>query len=411
MRIAIVGSGISGLVCAYLLRRDHDVTVFEAADWIGGHTHTLELETPSGRWAVDTGFIVYNERNYPMFTRLLDDLRVPSQPATMSFSVRCERTGLEYNGSSLAQLFSQRRNLVRPSFYRMVVDIARFSREAPVDLATAPAELTIGEYVRREAYSTHFIDHYLVPIGAAIWSQPPGRLLDMPASFLVRFLDNHGMLSLGERPPWRTVSGGAARYVDAMVSGFRDRIRLGHPVRRVTRAADHVLVDDERFDHVILACHADQALAMLTDPSPAERAILGALPYQTNAVLVHTDVSVLPRRRRTWGGWNYHIRREPDRDAPVAVTYNMNALQSLDAPETFCVTLNHEDAIDPARVLARLTYQHPVYTHAGTAAQARHDEISGMRHTHYCGAYWGNGFHEDGVRSAIAAASGLGARW
>ncbi len=402
MRIAVIGSGIAGLVCAYRLHPNHEVTVFEASDWIGGHIHTLDFQTPSGRWAVDTGFIVYNERNYPLFTQLLDELRVASQSATMSFSVRCERTGLEYNGSSLAQLFSQRRNLVRPSFYQMVVDIARFSREAPLDLAPHAPDLTIGEYVRRQGYSTAFVDNYLVPIGAAIWSQPPGRLLDMPAAFVVRFLDNHGMLSLGERPPWRTIAGGAIQYVNALVAGFRDRVRLGQPVRRVVRHDDHVMVDETPFDHVILACHADQALALLADPTPAEQAVLGALPYQANSVVVHTDTSLLPRRRRAWGGWNYHIRRDTNLTAPVAITYNMNALQSLDAPETFCVTLNHEDAIDPARVLARLTYHHPVYTHAGTAAQARWNEISGERRTHYCGAYWGNGFHEDGVRSATA---------
>jgi len=402
MRIAIVGSGIAGLVCGYRLHRDHDVTVFEASDWVGGHAHTLDIETSSGHWAVDTGFLVYNERNYPRFTQLLDDLRVASRSATMSFSVRCERTGLEYNGSTLAQLFSQRRNLVRPSFYQMVIDIARFSRAAPLDLSPGAPDMTIGEYVRREGYSTAFIDYYLVPIGASIWAQPPGRLLDMPAAFVVRFLDNHGMLSLGERPPWKAIAGGAAQYVNALVAGFRDRVRLSHPVRRVARRDDHVMVDDAAFDHVILACHADQALALLADPTPAERAILGALPYQANSVVVHTDTSLLPRRRRVWGGWNYHIRRDTDLSAPVAITYHMNALQSLDAPETLCVTLNHEDAIDPARVLARLTYHHPVYTHAGTAAQERWTEISGVHRTHYCGAYWGNGFHEDGVRSATA---------
>lgn len=408
-RIAIVGSGISGLVCAHHLHSAHDITLFEAADWVGGHTHTLDVETASGRWTVDTGFIVYNEPNYPEFTRLLARLGVATQPTTMSFSVRSERTGLEYNGSSLSHLFSQRRNLARPSFHRMLLDIARFSRRAPADLARAADDLTIGEYVAREAYATEFVEHYLVPIGASIWSQPPGRLLDMPATFFVRFLDNHGMLSLGSRPQWRTVSGGAARYVEALVRGFRDRIRLRHPVRRVARQADHVLVDGERFDEVVLACHADQALSLLAEATPAEREILGALPYQTNTVLVHTDISVLPRRRRAWGGWNYHIRRDADPAAPAAITYNMNALQSLDAPETFCVTLNHEDAVDPARVLARLTYHHPLYTHAGTAAQRRWAEISGPARTHYCGAYWGNGFHEDGVRSALAVCRRLAA--
>jgi predicted NAD/FAD-binding protein len=289
----------------------------------------------------------------------------------------------------------------------MVLDILRFSREAPRAILDGAAHATVGEYVAVAKLSRSFVDHYLAPMAAALWSQPCRQVLDMPLAFLVRFLDNHGMLSLAERPQWRVVQGGSRRYVEAMTRGFRDRLRLGHAVRRVTREPDHVLVDGERFDHVIFACHSDQALATLTDATPAEREILTALPYQTNAVVLHTDTSLLPRRRALWAAWNYHLGRDPL--APAAVTYDMNILQTIAARETYCVTLNRTDAIAPARVLQRFTYHHPLFTTAGERAQARHAEISGRQRTHYCGAYWGNGFHEAGVTSALTVCRHFGA--
>ena len=408
MRIAIVGGGIAGLVAAHLLHPDLDITLFEANDYLGGHTHTVPVTTASGQWPVDTGFIVYNERNYPAFTALLARLGVATQRTSMSFSVRSDASGLEYNGSSLNQLFGQRSNLLRPSFYRMAADILRFGRHAPLAVRDGAARATLGEYARAAGYSDRFLAHYLVPMASALWSQPQQQVLEMPLAFLVRFLDNHGMLHVTGRPEWRVVRGGSARYVEALTRSFASRVRIACPVRRVRRLPDGVMVDGERFDEVVLACHADQALALLEDPSDAEREILSTIRYQANDVVLHTDASFLPRRRRLWAAWNYHLERDPA--APAAVTYNMNILQSLPSPETFCVTLNRAAAVAPDRIVRRLTYHHPVFTSAAVRAQARHADISGRRHTHYCGAYWGNGFHEDGVASAYTVARAIGVR-
>jgi predicted NAD/FAD-binding protein len=407
MRIAIVGGGISGLTVAHLLHRDHAITVFETNDYIGGHTHTVDVDLGGERLAVDTGFIVYNKRNYPNFTRLLAQLGVPTQPSAMGFSVRLEDPELEYNGSTLRQLFVQPRNLLRPRFYRMLADIMRFNRSAPRDIKDSVAELTLGEYVEAGGYSREFVHHYLLPMGAAIWSSPAARVLDMPAAFFVRFFENHGLLTIDDRPEWRTVSGGSARYVERLIAPFADRIRLSSPVWEIRRADHHVLVNDERFDEVVIACHSDQALRMLADPSDAEREVLSAIPYQANEVVLHTDTRLLPRRRRAWAAWNYHMSGKPD--APVGVTYNMNMLQSLTASETLCVTLNDIDSIGPERIIGRFTYFHPLFTVQGIRAQQRHGEISGQRRTHYCGAYWRNGFHEDGVVSALAVGRAFGA--
>ena len=408
MRIAIVGSGVSGLVVAHLLHRDHEVTVFEGADRIGGHVNTIDVPRPGGGVdSVDTGFIVYNERNYPLFTRLLQRLEVKTHPSNMSFSVRCDDSGLEYNGSTTAQLFVQRRNLLSPSFLLMLRDILRFNREAADALRSAPADTTLGAYIESAGYGGRLAEHYLLPMGSALWSVPRNQVLEMPAAFFVRFFENHGMLTVDDRPQWRVVSGGSNRYVERLVAPFRDRIRVGTPVRRVARAADHVTVDGEHFDHVVLACHSDQALAVLADPSPLERDVLGAMPYQANDVVLHTDTSVLPRRRRAWGAWNYWLRGAPSE--PATVTYNMNVLQSLSGPRTWCVTLNATDAIDPSSIVYRTTYHHPAYTTEGFSAQERHAEISGVGRTHFCGAYWGYGFHEDGTRSGVRVAESFGA--
>jgi len=404
VKLAIIGTGISGLVAAHRLWRDRDVTVFEAADWIGGHTHTVDV----GRHAVDTGFIVYNDRTYPNFVRLLDELGVATQPSTMSFSVKCERTGLEYNPTTLNSLFAQRRNLMRPSFYGLVREILRFNREAPALLDDPNAPATLGEYLERGRYSRAFIEQYLVPMGAAIWSTDPGRFRSFPARFFVQFFANHGMLTVDDRPQWRVVTGGSRRYVDALIRPFADRIRTRTPVVAVTRMPDGVEVTPrggpaERFDQVVFATHSDTALRLLTDAGDAERDILGALPYQSNDVVLHTDARVLPCKR-AWGAWNYHVLEDESR---VTVTYHMNLLQSLRSPCPFLVTLNRTEAIDPALVLARFTYDHPLYTPAGVAAQARWEEISGRNRTHFCGAYWGYGFHEDGVKSGLRVSAAL----
>jgi predicted NAD/FAD-binding protein len=408
LRIAVIGGGVSGLVAASLLHVRHRVSVFEARDRIGGHVNTIEFEDGQGRrQAVDTGFIVYNEVNYPLFTELLGRLGVGAKPSNMSFSVRSDRTGLEYGSATPRSLFAQPGNLVRPQFHAMLRDILRFNREAGAAVRNGASRLSLGEYLDGAGFSAGLAEDYLLPMGSALWSIPRNTVLQMPAAFFVRFFENHGMLTVNRQPEWRVVEGGSARYVEALIEPFRDRIRTSSRVRRVERERDHVVVDGEEFDHVIFACHSDQALALLADPTEAELEVLGALPYQKNDVVLHTDTSVLPRSRRAWASWNYRVRG--DDDAPASITYNMNSLQTLEAEQTYCVTLNAADAIDPRSVIYHTEYSHPVYTREGMRAQARRSEISGVHRTHYCGAYWGFGFHEDGVRSAVEVAATFGA--
>ena len=406
MKIAIVGSGISGNVVAHRLHREHDITVYEAGSHIGGHTHTHSVEQAGRRYEVDTGFIVFNDRTYPNFIALLDELGVDSQESSMSFSVRNEASGLEYNGTTLNSLFAQRRNLLRPSFLGTVCDILRFNREAPALLAEPGGELPLGELLVRGRYSRAFIDHYIIPMGAAIWSTDPASMFNFPARFFVRFLHNHGMLTVNDRPVWRTIRGGSARYVEKLTAPFRERIRLDTPVEWIRRMPGSVIVkargaEAQRYDAMFLACHSDQALRLLADPSGIEREVLGAIPYQTNEAVLHTDTRLLPRRRLAWAGWNYHVL--PPGHGPIALTYNMNILQRLDAPTPFLVTLNRSDEIDPERIIKRMTYEHPLFTPASVAAQARQRELNGRGASYYCGAWWGNGFHEDGVVSALRA--------
>ncbi|MBT8040804.1 MAG: FAD-dependent oxidoreductase [Gammaproteobacteria bacterium] len=409
MNIAIIGTGIAGNYAAYRLAQHHDITVFEASARVGGHTNTLEVEDAGRVLAVDTGFIVYNDVTYPNFIALLDELGVASQPSDMSFSVTGGRHGLEYNGSSLNRLFAQRRNLVRPAFYRMLADILRFNREAPALLTQPELRLTLGEYLALNNYCEQFVENYILPMGSAIWSATADRMRAMPAVFFVRFFQNHGLLSVHDRPQWRVIKGGSARYVEKLVAGHRDRIRTGTPVTAIRRFPGHVEIrsagnEAERFDRVFLACHSDQALAMLADPTPQEREVLGAIEYQTNEAVLHTDTSLMPKRRRAWAAWNYNIPKHPGtRDGKVTLTYNMNILQSLSATREYCVTLNNTDAIDPDKVIRKISYDHPIFTERAVAAQQRRREINGARLTYYCGAYWRYGFHEDGVVSAIDA--------
>ncbi|MGQ0810824.1 MAG: NAD(P)/FAD-dependent oxidoreductase [Nitrospiraceae bacterium] len=411
--MAIVGTGISGLVAAPLLHHDHNLTLFEANSSIGGHTNTIEVDLDGMVYPIDTGFIVFNDWTYPNFITLLDRLNVASQPSTMSFSVRCEHTGLEYNGTTINSLFAQRTNLFRPSFCRMVRDIVRFNREAPALLHEPGDGPTIGQYLQTQRYSDEFIRYYILPMGAAIWSASTETVRACPAHFFVQFFHNHGMLSVDNRPTWRVVKGGSYQYVKALTRPLRDRIRLNSPVRSIVRTAEAVEIASdewvaigqvqrrrEQFDHVILAVHSDQALSLLKHPTRQEREILGAIPYQENEAVLHTDASLLPTRRLAWASWNYHILKTgKDR---VAVTYHMNQLQGIQAPKEFCVTLNRSDDIDPSTIIERITYHHPSFTSAAVAAQQRHHEINGVNRTSYCGAYWSYGFHEDGVKSALA---------
>jgi predicted NAD/FAD-binding protein len=405
MRIAIIGSGISGSTIAHHLYRHHDVFLFEKDDYVGGHVHTHNIALGQETYAIDTGFIVFNDKTYPSFCQLLNQLGVASQPSKMSFSVRSDQDKLEYNGTSLNGLFAQRKNLARPSFYRFIRDIFQFNRNALHLLQDEP-EITLGDYLKQANYSQRLIDHYLLPMGAAIWSTDPALMLNFPARFFVRFLYQHGMLSIFNRPQWRVIRGGSAQYMERLSAGYRECIHLRTPIVAVQRAERGVLVkpkdqDFALFDYVFFACHADQALALLTDASAVEREILGAINYQSNNVVLHTDVTLLPKQRRAWAAWNYFVPKA--KNEGVVLTYNMNILQNIHAKETFCVTLNHAQHIDNSRVIKRLSYRHPLYTPSSIEAQKRHQEINSLSRTYFCGAYWRYGFHEDGVVSALNA--------
>ena len=405
MKIAVIGTGIAGNVAAYKLRQHHDITVYEAASYVGGHTNTVDVFENGRKIPVDTGFIVFNDRTYPNFITLLDEIGQPSQASEMSFSVQSGDGSLEYSGSSLNTLFAQRRNLFKPSFHRMVRDILRFNDEAIKDVAQIDETQTLGDYLTVKGYRYEFVDHYLVPMAAAIWSAEPVSILDMPVKFLVRFFANHGLLQLRDRPVWRVIKGGSREYVHKLTAGHQDRIRLNSPVRSVRRIDDRVeIVSDaggrELYDYVFFACHSDQALRLLEDPTHDEREVLGAVRYQPNEAILHIDDSLMPRRRRAWAAWNYHIPQDSTRN--VAVTYNMNILQSLDAQKQYCVTLNSDQNIDPDKIIERVQYEHPIYSGAAVAAQQRQADIN-IDRTFYCGAYWRNGFHEDGVVSALDA--------
>lgn len=413
MRIAVVGSGIAGLGAAWLLSREHEVVLFEAQSRLGGHTHTHRVERDDGTWDIDSGFIVFNPANYPLLTRLFAELDVATQPTTMSFSVHNARSGLEYNAGTLAGLFCQKRNLVSRRFWRMLRDLVRFYREAPALLDTGDEGPTLGDYLEAGGYSPMFVHDHLVPMASALWSSPSTQILRFPARYLVQFMANHHMLQTDNRPEWRVVRGGSSSYVRALVARWNVQVRLDAPALAVRRTGDGVMLRSrdgiDTFDHVVLACHADQALAIVADASEAERDILGAMTYQPNATVLHTDRRMLPRNPRAWAAWNAYV---PAREGEhCTVSYCMNLLQSIQAPVPFVVTLNRSADIDPASVIARMDYMHPVYTHASVAAQQRRHEIDGVDRISYCGAYWGWGFHEDGLRSAVQSVGRLGVRW
>ncbi len=411
MRIAIVGTGVSGLVCAHLLSRRHDITVFEADPRPGGHAHTVRVDLADETHEVDTGFLVYNERNYPGLVRLFDRLRVATKPSDMSFSVSDDASGVEWRGTSLTTLFAQRRNALRPAFLRMLTDVVRFNRTARALLAEEhPTDRSLAELLAEGRWSSRFVEWYLIPMGSSIWSADPGTFLGMPAVTFARFFDNHGLLDYGDQPSWRTVDGGSRRYVEAILAPLGDAVRLSSPVAKVTRRSDGVEVHSdmgpERFDHVVLATHSDQALSLLSDPSMAEREVLGAIRYQPNRATLHTDERLLPRSHRAWASWNYH--RLVDQPQQATLTYRLASLQGIDSAHEILVTLNRDDAIRDDRVLARFDYAHPVFDVAAVAAQRRHEDLNGNRGTWFCGAYWGYGFHEDGVQSALTVCRRLG---
>jgi predicted NAD/FAD-binding protein len=415
VKIAVIGSGISGLASAYYLSKAHEVSVFEADRRIGGHTATVDVKLGTRRYAIDTGFIVFNDWTYPNFIALMEELGVSSKPTSMGFSVHDEASGLEYSGSSIDTLFAQRSNLLSWSFITMVRDILRFNKEAIADLEAGrlPQEETLGSYLDRRGYSEAFKRQYLIAMGSAIWSADCGTIMEFPVSFFVRFFKNHGLLSVKNRPQWRVIEGGSREYLRPLCQPFEERIYTGSPVESITRQTGRGVTltlaggETRHFDQVVIATHSDQALRMLGDASEEERQVLGALPYQSNDVVLHTDTRLLPGNRKTWSSWNYRLGVD---DRRAVVTYNMNILQGIEAPETFCVTLNQTEAINPHKILGRFTYDHPVFSLEGMAAQERWGEINGVRDTWFCGAYWRNGFHEDGVASALRVAEALNER-
>jgi predicted NAD/FAD-binding protein len=411
MKIAVVGAGISGLASAWLLNQGHDVTLFEAGDYIGGHTHTVDIELDGARFPVDTGFLVFNHRTYPKLTALFRELKVDTVASDMSFAVSMAEPNLEWAGSSLATLFAQKRNLARPGFWRMLQDTLRFNRET----AGALPELTLGAFLEREGYSAEFRDWYLLPMAAAIWSCPTQAMLDYPLTTFVRFARNHGLLQIVDRPQWQTVRGGGREYVARIVATLSD-VRLSTPVKSVLRDADGVWLglpggDCERFDEVVLACHSDQALALLgTAASVAERRILGAIRYQPNRAVLHTDASLLPRDERVWSAWNYMAGARSGGEQPVSVSYLINHLQPLPTQTPVIVSLNPHLEPAPATVIGDWDYDHPLFDQAAIGAQAQLDAIQGVERLWFCGAWGGYGFHEDGLASALAVANRLGCR-
>ncbi|MGH8273774.1 MAG: NAD(P)/FAD-dependent oxidoreductase, partial [Gammaproteobacteria bacterium] len=410
LEIAVVGAGVSGLVTALRLAERHRVTIFEAEDYPGGHVHTIRVEAEDGIHSVDTGFIVFNRENYPRFARLLDELNITTQPSDMSLGVRCDASGIEWCGApSPNRIFGQRRNLLRPAFYRMLADIARFARDA----RALPDDPTgnIGQFLRAGNYGRGFREWYLLPLGSALWSCSERDFAAFPLRFVIEFLDRHHLLDpIAARPVWRTISGGSRRYVDALLERFRGNLHLSTPVKRIRREPNrvHLATGDGaslEFDEVVLACQADQALNLLANPTPAETAILSAFPGTENEAILHTDTRVLARNRRCRSAWNVH--RRGDKMNRLAVTYNMNILQRLDTRETYCVSLN-ETGIAPDKIIKRMRYRHPRFTQTRQAAQARRDELLRANRTSFCGAWWGFGFHEDGVESADTVAAAFG---
>ena len=407
MRVAVVGSGISGPTCAYYLSKHHEVTVFEASRRIGGHTATVDVQLGPRKYAIDTGFIAYNDWTYPNFINLLNEIGVSSKPTSMGFSVKDAASGLEYSDYSLRTLFAQKRNLLSPKFLRMVLDIASFNKQALKDLELGHIQphQTLESYRCQKGFSDSFKQWYLTPMASAIWSTPWRDVDALPALFVLRLFKSHGLLSMSNRPQWRVVDGGSREYLGPLTARFADRIITNAPVKNVLRRPDRVQFTAggvaHEFDQIVIATHSDQALAMLADPTPLEDSILGAIPYQRNHVVLHTDSRLLPANRAAWASWNYTLKPKQDR---AVVTYNMNLLQGLQSPETFCVTLNNKDDINPHRILGEFYHEQPIFSLNSALAQKRWGEINGMNNTWYCGAYWHSGLHEDGVCSALRIA-------
>jgi len=404
MKIAIIGSGISGNTLAYYLNPLHDITLFESNDRVGGHSHTHQITLLNQKISVDTGFIVFNKKTYPNFLKLLHELDVPYENSTMSFSVKDNQKDFEYNGTSLNALFAQRKNLISPTFYKMIREILRFNQSS-VLLLNNDEGISLGDYLEREGYSDFFKKYYILPMGSAIWSSNIKTMLAFPVKFFIQFFNNHGMLNINDRPQWLTISGGSINYVDKLTKPFKQKIKLNQKIKYVERKHDHIAIQFqdrlERFDWIFFACHSDEALKLIKSPSLNEENILKAIPYTNNEVVLHYDESFMPKRKLAWAAWNYHINDNPT--SPASLTYNMNILQNLKTKIPILVTLNPQNKINKKKIIKTLSYTHPQYSLQSMKAQANHHMFSGLNHTSFAGAYWGNGFHEDGVKSALDA--------
>jgi predicted NAD/FAD-binding protein len=404
MKIAIVGSGISGNSLAYTLSKEHDITLFEKNNRLGGHSHTHEIISQGKKINVDTGFIVFNKKTYPLFTKLLDELNVHYEKSDMSFSVFSKDRNFEYNGTTLNTLFSQRKNIFNYKFIKMIYEIIKFNKVA-LTLLSAKTEISLETFLRQNNFSDYFRKNYILPMGSAIWSSNINSMLKFPAVFFVKFFNNHGMLNINDRPQWLTVTNGSKEYVEKLTASIKKNIRLNCPVKAVKRNKDSVEVKSsdgtEIFDYIFFACHSDEALKLIIDPSTQEKEVLSSIPYSKNEVTLHTDESIMPNNKLTWAAWNYNI--DSTNDMPIALTYNMNILQNLKTQQTILVTLNDNGNINPEKVLKKINYDHPLFSLKSVEAQKNYGIISGVNRTGYAGAYWGNGFHEDGISSAYNA--------
>ena len=404
MKIAIIGSGISGNTLAYYLNPHHQITLFESNDRIGGHSHTHHINIFNQKVSVDTGFIVFNKKTYPNFLKLLHELKVPYENSAMSFSVKDSQKDFEYNGTSLNALFAQRKNFMNPRFYKMISEILRFNKSSII-LLSSDEEISLGDYLKREGYSDFFKKYYILPMGSAIWSSNIKTMMEFPAKFFIQFFNNHGMLNINDRPQWLTISGGSINYVNKMIEPFRKKIKLNQNIKYVERKKDHIVIHHkdriEKFDWVFFACHSDEALKLIKSPGLHEKNILKAIPYTDNEVVLHYDDHFMPKRKLAWAAWNYHI--DDNSNSPASLTYNMNILQNLKTEVPLLVTLNPMQKINKKKIIKTLSYAHPQYSLRGMEAQSKYHLISGVNRTSFAGAYWGNGFHEDGVKSALDA--------
>ena len=402
LNIAVIGSGISGLTTAHLLSSKHNITLFEKNDYIGGHTHTHSIEEEGTIYNVDSGFIVYNENTYPNFIKLLDSLNVKRQHSSMGFSVKSYNKDFEYSGNSLSAVFSKKSNLFNPYFLNMLRSIIRFNKNSVKDLETMNESTLLIDYLKSKNYSDYFINYYIIPMAASIWSTSPNFILEMPAIFFIRFFDNHGLLKITNRPQWWVIKNGSKQYVKKILDDFNGTIHLNTTINELKRESNKVYIkinnDTKIFDAVVLATHSDQSLSIIKDLSDNEKNVLGKIKYQKNTALIHTDTSILPKRKKAWSSWNYLLDKN---DNKVILTYNMNILQSLKSKKTYCVTLNNTDMINENKIIKKITYHHPLFTKESVYAQSQKNLICGVNNTYFCGAYWGNGFHEDGVNSAL----------